>query len=219
MTHGVLVVGAAPVPGCDDFYRSLLGQAEHVVAADAAGEWCVRLGRVPDLVVGDFDSSADDAERRLAALGAHVERYPADKDLTDLELAVDLALRRWAQPVTLTAAFSGRLDHTLAALGLVARAGRAARIEEPGWRAWECCPDHPLRLDLPAGATYSLIALEPCRGVTAKGGRWELASEELPPLSGRGVSNEAVGVELTVSVDSGSLIVFAIDDVSHVRKA
>ena len=39
------------------------------------------------------------------------------------------------------------------------------------------------------------------------------------PLSGRGVSNEAEGVELTVSVDSGSLVVFAIDDVSHARRA
>lgn len=209
----ILVVGAAPVAGCEEFYRSLLGQAAHVVAADAAGEWCVGLGRVPDFVVGDFDSADERAEERLAELGVCIERHPADKDSTDLELAVDLALRHWALPVTLTAAFSGRIDHTLAALGLVTRAGRSARIAEPGWRAWVCCPNDPLRLNLPIGSTYSLVALEPCAGVSAKGGRWELTAHELSPLTGRGVSNEAVGDELTVSLESGSLVVFAIEDV------
>jgi len=207
----VLVVGAAPAPHADAFYRSLLASACAVVAADAAGEWCTMLGRLPDVVVGDFDSADPDEVDRLERLGVRIERHPADKDATDLELAVAVARKRWELPVCITAAFTGRLDHTLAALGLVLRAGRGARIAEPSWRAWPCCAGRPLSLDLARGTTYSILALERCEGVTALGGRWALEDASLEPLSGRGVSNEATGSGLQVSVRSGSLVVIAND--------
>ena len=205
------MVGAAPSPRSGTFYRGLLASAAVVVAADAAGEWCVGLGRVPDVVVGDFDSAGPGAVDRLERLGARVERHPKDKDATDLELAVAVARERWALPVCLTAAFTDRFDHTLAALGLVLRAGEGARIVEPSWRAWPCGAGTPLRLALARGTTYSLLALERCEGVDATGGKWILADTTLEPLSGRGVSNEATGTELRISVRGGSLLVIAND--------
>lgn len=206
-----LVVGAAPVAGQEDFYRSLLISASAVVAADAAGEWCAALGRLPDAMVGDFDSADTNEVARLEALGVIVERHPADKDATDLELAVAFARRCWPFPVCLTAAFSARLDHTLAALGLATRAGDGAWIAEPTWRAWVCTPSRPLSLELPYGSVYSVIALEPCEGVYARGGRWELLDTSLAPLSGHGISNEARGGELRIRVRSGHLLVVAND--------
>lgn len=210
MTY-TLVVGAAPAAGADDFYRGLLAAAGAVVAADAAGPWCASLGRVPDVVVGDFDSADPDAIARLERLGVCVERHSPDKDDTDLELAVRVARERWALPLCLTAAFTDRIDHTLAAIGVVLRAGAGAWIAEPSWRAWPCSPELPLSVSLERGTTYSIVALGPCKGVTARGGRWELRDATLAPLSGRGVSNEAVGTPLTVEVGSGVLVVVAND--------
>lgn len=209
----VLVVGTAPIPGSEGFYGRLLAEAAYVVAADAGGEWCVGLGRVPDFVVGDFDSAREGAGDRLAGVGASIERYPTDKALTDLEIAVELALRHWAIPICITAAFTGRIDHTLAAVGLLTRAGAQARIAEPGWCAWTADLAHPLRLSLPVASTFSVIALEHCDGVTVRGGRWELEDQTLEPLSGRGVSNEALNAAVVVSVQVGRLIVVATDDV------
>ena len=57
----------------------------------------VRKGALPvregekfrvDLAIGDFDSVASDALARVEAEGAVVERHPAAKDATDLELAM-----------------------------------------------------------------------------------------------------------------------------------
>jgi thiamine pyrophosphokinase len=166
---------------------------------------------LPGVVVGDFDSADPDDIERLERQGVAVERHPSDKDETDLELAVRAALDRWPTPVCLTAAFSERLDHTLAALGLLARAGAGAYVAEPSWRAWQCAPRRSLRLSLERGTTYSIIALEPCTGVTARGGRWELTDAALAPLSGHGISNEVLGSEITISVDHGSLVVVAND--------
>ncbi len=207
----VVVVGAAPAPDSEDFYRGLLASAAAVVAADAAGEWCASLGRLPDVVVGDFDSADPDELDGLERQGVRLEVHPADKDATDLELAVAVAQDLWTLPICLTAAFSQRLDHTLAALGLVMRAGKGARIAEPTWRAWPCSPGRPIQLTLTCGTSYSILALEHCEGVTELGGRWELREASMEALSGRGVSNEALGADVRVRVRRGSLVVIAND--------
>ena len=71
----------------------------------------------PDIVLGDFDSLDPATLERLRSDGASILAFPADKDQTDLEIAFDVARERRATTVTLTAASTGRLDHTLGALG------------------------------------------------------------------------------------------------------
>lgn len=206
MTY-TLVVGAVPVAGANAFYRDLLARATHVVAADAGGEWCIGLGRVPDVTVGDFDSAAVGAAERLAAAGTELVTHPRDKEFTDLELAVALAQGRWADPIVLTAAFSRRVDHTLAALGTLLRAGHGASVREPGWYAYACVPGGPLDLKVATGATVSVLSIGPASGVTVSGVRWPLRVAALDALSGLGVSNRAVEDVVHVSVEVGSLIV------------
>lgn len=202
-----LVAGAAPIPGAERFYRALLAEADHVVAADAAGEWCVGLGRVPDVVVGDFDSASEGAAERLATAGAQVVAVSVDKDETDLELAVEVARVRFGLPVVITAAFTGRLDHTLASLGTLERAGAGACVREPGWSAWLCTREEPFAATLQPGTPLSLLAPAGASGVSVHGTKWPLNGEYLEPLSGRGVSNEALGGHVDVSVGEGLLLV------------
>lgn len=209
-----LVVGAAPLAARDDFYRALLAGATHVVAADGAGEWSIALGRVPDLVVGDFDSADPGAQDRLRAGGVEVLAFPREKDATDLEIAVDEALARFSSPVHLTAAFTDRLDHTLAALGALVRAGAGGRACEPGWTAAVCTPDAPLDVEPPRGTTVSILPIGPAEGVAVSGTAWELSGARVASLSGLGVSNEATGGSIHVSVAVGTLVIFLMDDVT-----
>jgi thiamine pyrophosphokinase len=211
MTYS-LVVGAAPLAGHRAFYSELLAGAGSVVAADAAGEWCVALGRVPDVVIGDFDSAEPGAPDRLRALGVDVVEFPRDKDETDLDLAVAVARERAAGPLVITAAFSLRLDHTLAAFGTLTRAGSGATAREPGWTAWVCAPDTPCDLDLESGATLSVLALGPADGVTMSGAVWPLVDAALPALGGRGVSNRADGGPVHVRTAHGTLVVMVQEE-------
>src|SRR5688572_27553768 len=68
-----------------------LPEGTRVVAADSGVDHALALGLDVDLVVGDFDSASPQALERAAAEGATVERHPAAKDATDLELALDAA--------------------------------------------------------------------------------------------------------------------------------
>ncbi len=206
-----LVVGAAPALGQDAFYRATLAGASHVVAADAAAEWCLTMGRLPDLAVGDFDSAAPGAAARLRELGCEVVQHPEEKDDTDLDLAVREALARFGRPVELTAAFTLRPDHTLAAFGTLLRAGPDARIAEPGWWAVAVTPERPFGMDARAGTSFSVVPIGDAGGVTIEGARWPLIAASLPSLAGRGVSNVAAGGRLAVGCARGDLLVFVRD--------
>jgi thiamine pyrophosphokinase len=208
----VLVVGAAPASHEDAFYRALLDSAESVIAADAAGEWCVRLGRVPDLTVGDFDSAEPDAASRLREMGSAVVGLPADKDVSDLDACVEQARAHGAKVVTLTAAFRGRVDHTLAAFGSALRAADlAVTIREPGWTAWVVLAggEQIMPPSVPHGTVVSVLSPTGASGVTITGGRYALIDAKVEPLSSLGISNVITGERFRVSVADGAVIVIA----------
>ena len=107
----VVATGATPVAVPDGTF---------VIAADGGADAGLRV----DLAVGDFDSVSASG---LAAAGA-VERQQAEKDATDLELALDAALRHGASRVLVLASATGRLDHLLGSLLLLASSASSRSV-------------------------------------------------------------------------------------------
>jgi thiamine pyrophosphokinase len=206
-----LVVGAAWAPGADAFYADLAADHDLVVAADAAAERLARAGATVDIAVGDFDSADPGAVDRLTSAGIDVRVFPAAKDVTDLELAVEAARTCGASTLTITGAFRARLDHTLAALGTLARcADLEATAVEPDLRLWVVdgreMPAVPLAL--PTGTTVSLLAIGgAASGVSLLGFRYPLRDARLEAVSGLGVSNVAEGDVQAVMVAEGTVLV------------
>ena len=151
-------------PGWDD-------GVDLVVAADGGARHAEALGVAIDLWVGDGDSLGDEGIAALAAAGVPIERSPADKDETDLELAVEAALGRGAHGLVVVGALGGeRVDHALANVALLARADLAGRpavlldARAPGISLRPRTRRRTARpatvvLDRPPGATVSLLPL------------------------------------------------------------
>jgi thiamine pyrophosphokinase len=216
----VLVVAAAAVTGSADLVASLAPAHDVVIAVDGGGAVCIEAGVAPDVLLGDFDSLDVAAAERLKAGGARLAAYPADKDQTDLELALAEARRLGAHQVTLTAASSGRLDHTLAAVGALASAADMnPELAEPHLHAWVLGEAGRTSLRVcGVGATLSLIAL--CRDarVSVSGVRWPLFDATLAPGTGLGVSNvvqDEAGA--LVELHEGTLLVAAPESPDTVR--
>lgn len=66
-------------------------------------------------ILGDFDSSEKPCSENLIV-------YPSEKDQTDSELALDLALKEGYGEIWMVAPFGGRMDHTFANLCLMEKA-------------------------------------------------------------------------------------------------
>jgi thiamine pyrophosphokinase len=214
MRTSALIVGAAPTRDAEQFYRDLIKRYDLLIAADAGGEWCVGLGRVPDVTVGDFDSSARGAGDRLVAAGSRLVEVPVTKDLSDLDLCVREARALGVDDVAFAAAFSERPDHTLAAVGsVVAASDLLSMVLEPAWTAWTVGGAGPCARSIPiaAGRTFSVVSPTGARGVTIEGGRYPLVDGELGPLSSLGLSNIASGNEVSVHARVGCVIVLAVN--------
>jgi thiamine pyrophosphokinase len=175
----------------DQHYAALIREAELLIAADDGTSLCLRAGRAPHICVGDFDSTGADTLSKAAALGAEIVRYPAEKDESDLDLAVAVARERHVTSVVLTAAFSGRIDHTLAAIGtLVSAADLCAVADEPAWNAYALDATSRAQVELHAqpGTIISVFAVGDAT-VWIEGVIYPLAGVRLPALSSRGLSN------------------------------
>ena len=201
----LVFTGGEPMP---EAVLAHLPDVELVIAADSGLMCAQSLGCAVDLVVGDLDSVDPSALAEAEARGASVERHAAEKDATDLELALVAALARGARRVTVVGGHGGRLDHFLAnALLLAADSFAALTID--AWMANAHVTVVRTAAEL-QGAPGSLCTLLPiggvARGITTEGLQYPLTHEDLEPGSSRGVSNVLVGPTANVTLQHGVLL-------------
>lgn len=177
-----------------------------VIAADGGIRHAAALGIEEHLTdwVGDFDSSSSDLQQRYASLTRHA--YAAEKDMTDGELAIALALEKGATELVLVGAFGGRTDHVSAHL-LSAPHLPCPVIMTSGAEEAEVLQGR-FRPDWPVGTVFSIIALDKLTGVSITHAKWPLDTVTVSPGSGLTLSNVATGpVEITCA--SGRAMVMA----------
>ena len=85
------------------------------IAADQGYHTAKALGERIDLLLGDFDSIGSVPRDE----GVEIRQVPAEKDYTDTQLAVEIALERGAEDIVIIGGLSGRLDHTLSTLAIL----------------------------------------------------------------------------------------------------
>lgn len=179
-----------------------------VIGADRGVAYAEQLGLPVTLAIGDFDSVPVDVLDRVAAGGAEIRRYPAEKDATDLELALDAAVELNPERVVVLGAHGGRLDHQLANLLLLASPRyKAVRMQaRMGGAVMNAIHDTAALTGRP-GEVLSLIPVHgPAIGVSTSGLLYPLVGEDLPAGMSRGVSNVFIETTATVSVKSGTLL-------------
>lgn len=195
-----------------------------VVAVDSGLHLAAALGVVVHHVVGDMDSVAPDLLHLAQTAGAALHAYPADKDATDLELALDLVVallgptrtdaRRMAgrrPSILVVGGGGGRLDHLLADL-LMLTAPRLADFDVTA--RFGPATVSVARPGVPTtvrGRPRDQVSLLPLHGealgTTTTGLRWPLVDGFLTPGTSRAVSNELVDGEARITLARGVLAV------------
>lgn len=179
-----------------------------VIAADSGAELAHTLGLNIDLLVGDLDSISPETLDMLKQSDVQVERHPADKDATDLELALAAAISLEPERILVIGGGGGRLDHALGELLLLsddtyagvqvdAKLGAAAVHVIRGERTLFGEP----------GELVSLFAVQgQAAGVKTAGLVYPLRGETLDSGSSRGMSNVFAAVEARISLERGVLL-------------
>lgn len=205
--HAVIVANAPGFAAAP--FLPLLRGADLLIAADGGGNALHAVGVAPHLAVGDLDSLEDAAVAAFRAAGAEIRRHPAEKDETDLELALLAAVARGAEQIDLLGALGGRWDMGLANVALLALpelAGRRVRLLDVDQEAFLVRDD--AAIEGAAGDTVSLLPLAgPAHGITTRGLYYPLHGASLFFERTRGVSNVIVEPPAHVSLTDGLLLV------------
>ena len=191
---------------CAAGFDSLIGplsENDFIIAADGGLAHTEKLGVIPDVILGDFDSLGYYPE------GANV--FPVEKDDTDAMLAVRRGLELGYRNFVLYGSLDGpRLDHTVAnfqTLQYLADHGAAGYLA--GCRDLVTVVKDGA-ICFPAGAegTVSVFCMgKDARGVTLEGLYYPLENGTLCAGFPLGVSNHFTGAQAKISVSEGSLLI------------
>ena len=202
-----VVIGHGDVAPAD---RDEVVGADTVIAADGGALALERWGITPQLVVGDLDSLGFDKADDLGKRGAKVIPFPAEKDQSDLELAMRYALETGADDIVLIGVFGGRIDHLLANAMLLADPvyrRRGVRAVHGTLQVRAVYASERLAIESPIGTIVTLLPVRgDAVGVRTQGLRYPLAVETLHFGRSRGLSNVVSALPAWVSVDQGVLL-------------
>ena len=192
--------------------------AEHFSMADDFDDKSAEAETEPDdtAKTDDKTETDDEADEKIEA---ELVVLPHEKDVTDTEAAVDLAYERGATVITIIGGLGGRLDHTMANLGLLAKyLGKADIFIIDG--------DNFVRMLAPGkhmvvSAGYEYLGLipfgGPVTGLTIKNVHYPLENCDVDGTTSLTVSNEITKDPAEISFESGKLLVIQSNDtIGHV---
>ena len=208
MTHTTLILsGGGPAP------RTALPDADYVIAADSGLELAPQLGVTVDLVVGDLDSVSEASLATARTEGTAVESHPADKDATDLDLALLAAAEGGTDRVVVAGGGAGRIDHLLGvALLLTDERWRGIDVEWHAGTSVAFVVREELAVATRPGDLVSIIPITDSV-VSVKGTKWVLDHETLPRGTTRGISNEAGGDSAHIEIHQGVALVIVTGEI------
>lgn len=199
-----------------DHYRRTVNNVlkpYYVIGVDAGATWLLENDERIDVAVGDFDTIGKQGVSALIKANVELVHALPEKDETDTELAVSLAIQKNTKRILIYGGIGTRFDHSLANIHLLWKCHQEkipCEIIDP-WNRIQL-------IDQPAiiYKDHTFISLIPftqvVRGVTLSGFKYPLNNATLEWGSSLGVSNELVLETGTIELSDGVLLVIMSND-------
>ena len=181
------------------------------IAADSGYHTAVALGERIDLLLGDFDSIGDVPRDS----GIEIQQVPAEKDYTDTQLAVEIAIDRGATDIIIIGGLSGRLDHTLSTLAILEELHARkiyGTVTDGQSRARYMKSSSTLIARSPYKYLSIIAADEVVKGVDIEGCKYPLKKATLRRCHQFAVSNEITGNVAFIAVKKGGVFIIESRD-------
>lgn len=184
-------------------------QADFVIGVDRGALWLLQQKITPDVAIGDFDSVTKKEIQFIKQKVKKVIEFSQKKDATDLELAVDYAIKKKPKHVTIFGGIGTRLDHTVAAVHLLEKLITSGKIIDSRneiqlvRKTLHIFPSHRYVSILPH--TKKIIA-------SLSGFSYPLKRKTLIRGTSRGISNEVIGKKAFIEVHEGIALVIKSRD-------
>lgn len=189
------------------------GKDDIIICADSGALSLEGSDIVPDHIIGDMDSIPSDVLSKFEASGANIHRFPEEKDLSDGELAIDLALQFEPDEIMIFGGKDGRVDHVLSSYHLLHLIPQdiSSSLYLEGGRILLLREGDEKKMTTSACIISILPACDDCV-VTVKGLKWELKEKQLKLGSTLGIHNESTGSPFLVKAVEGLIFLMMMDE-------
>lgn len=179
-----------------------------IICADGGYETAKEFNLKPEIMIGDYDSGTQPCEEGVIKL-------PMEKDMTDSEAAVDVAVSKGFDDITVLGGLGGRFDHTMGNIGIIAK-----YIDSPVTIRF--IDGNNKVYMLPAGSYtikkshYKYLGLISygtcCENISISGVKYPLKNRVLSDSTTLGVSNEITDDKAILSFKRGRLLIIESND-------
>lgn len=193
-----------------------INQYSEIIAADhglIAGD---HLNLPLDFIVGDFDSVPKEIIERYKRNNVPTITFPIEKDKTDTELAIELAIEHHGKSIDIVGATGSRLDHTLANMNLLTiplDQGIEAYIIDANNKFYLKKENFVIQKTNQYGDYISFLPFHgDVKGLSLRGFKYPLDNIILSPGESLCISNELIDDTGEVLLSQGTLMVFETKD-------
>lgn len=211
-----LIVCGGEIDG--DFAEKLIMSSgfEVIIAADSGMDFLYEHKITPDIIVGDFDSVKNEALSYFKEKGMSDMRVlNPEKDDTDSECALQIALDHGADHIIIIGATGTRIDHVLgniSLLGKVMSEGKRAELLDTHNRIRMIDNELEIEKNKQYGKYVSIIPVCKNNKITLEGFKYPLKDYTFEGFNTLGISNEIVDDIAKITVNEGQYIVIESKD-------
>ncbi len=190
---------------------------EIVVGVDKGANFLYQHQIIPHAIIGDFDSAdseAVDFYRGKPEVG--IRTFQPEKDESDTEIAVRMALKHELDSLWILGATGTRLDHIMAnlcMLKLALDAGTKAYLLDCHNKIYMAKETVHITKSEQFGSYFSLFAFGgDVEGLCIEGAKYPLKDYLLSSDNSRCISNEIEAEEVVISWENGILLIMETKD-------
>ena len=191
---------------------------DFIIGADGGCNHLYKMNITPDYVIGDLDSINNDLVDYYKSENVIFKTYPSHKDETDSEICIYLAKELNAKEIDFYGSLGGRIDHTLANIGLMHYVRQMNIIPRIITSEEEIAiiKNEEVILHGKKGDTVSIIPImTDANNVTLKKLEYPLNNAKMGYLSSLGISNVMLENKCSIKIEDGYALIIRNYNVKH----
>lgn len=210
----VLIVGGGNEPSgklLEDYAKKV----DKIIGVDRGCSYLLKNNIYPHYIVGDFDSINRDDIKKLEIDSIKKFKYNCEKDSTDSDIAMEIALNMEFSEIYMIAMTGSRLDHSFANLGLLSKAngaGAKAYIINETNKIYLLEESSKIKKDNSYRYISFLAYCDKVENFNIKNAKYDLENYTLYLGDNRTVSNEFLEEDIELEFTKGKILVIFSKD-------
>lgn len=205
--RAIVVTGGNPPS--KELLMKYIKEDDYIVGVDKGCNALYKYDINPHLILGDFDSAKKEVIEEFNNRGSEVLEFEPEKDFTDTDLGYIKAKEYGADEILLFGATGTRVDHMLGNMGLLFKALReGVKLKIIDDNNLMYLIDKETTFKGEYGDIISFHSLtDVVKNINIKGAKYKLENYDMTLLEPRAICNEFLNEDITISFDSGIILV------------